>query len=396
MTPEHENTRGASARGLFVEPDLLRGLVETVVQEVLEAEVAEYLHAAPYERTAQRRGRRNGSKPRGMKTALGLLELQLPQVREGGFRTQVFERWQRSDKALVAALQEMVVKGVSTRGVSAVLEKLGGFEVSAASVSHAMAQLDEQITAFFERDLSGTNYPYLIIDARYEKVRRAGRVRSQAVLIVAGVREDGHRELLALSLGDSESEATWGEIFASLKRRKLRGVQLIVSDAHQGIRAAMSRHFQGVAWQRCRVHLMREMLGKVSWRERKELAADVRAIYASEEAEQCRAVGEEIAAKWDRRAPRMSRALRAGLDDTLAVWTLPAHLRRRLNSTNMLERVMKEIKRRTRSVGAFPNEKSCWRLVGAVLLEMQDRWDMEPARYLILDEEAMVPPVTSP
>ncbi len=387
MTLKKESTLGASAPGLFVEPDVLRGLVETVVQEVLEAEVSEHLRAGPYERSDERRGRRNGRKPRRVKTALGVLDLQLPQVREGGFRTQVFERWQRSDKALVAALQEMVVKGVSTRNVSAVLEKLGGFEVSAATVSHAMAELDGQIAAFFERDLSGVDYPFLIVDARYEKTRRAGRVRSQAVLIVAGVRDDGRRELVGLALGDSESEATWGELFADLKRRKLTGVELVVSDAHQGIRAAMSRHFQDVAWQRCKVHLMREMLRKVSWRDYKELSKDLRAIYTSEEIEQCRAVGEEVAEKWQERSPRMSKALRAGLDDTLTAWTFPAHLRKRLNSTNMLERAMKEIKKRTRSVGAFPNDRACWRLIGAVLLEMQDRWDLEPARYLILDDE---------
>ncbi len=386
MTLRNESTGGAIAPGLFVEPDLLRDLVETVVQEVLEAEVADHLRAGRYERGPERRGRRNGTKPRTMKTAIGNLRFQAPQVREGGFRTQVFDRWQRSDKALVSALQEMVVKGVSTRGVSSVLEKLGGFEVSAATVSHAMIELDSQIAAFFERDLGEAEYPYLIVDARYEKVRRDGRVRSQAVLIVAGVRDDGRRELLGLSLGDSESESSWGDLFARLKRRKLRGVEMLISDAHRGIRAAAAKHFQGVAWQRCKVHLMREMLCKVSWRERKELAGDLRAIYASDEIEQCRAVGEQVAEKWERRAPKMSRALRAGLDDTLSVWTLPSHLRRKLNSTNMMERAMKEIKKRTRSVGAFPNEKSCWRLIGAVLLEMPDRWDMAPQRYLMLGE----------
>jgi putative transposase len=387
MTPKNESTRSDSARGLFVEPDLLRDLVRTVVQEVLEAEVTEHLGAERYERSSARRGRRNGTKPRRLKTGVGELELRLPQVRESGFRTQVFERWQRSDKALVAALQEMVVKGVSTRGVASVLEELGGFEVSAATVSHAMAELDSEIEAFFARDLSESEYPYLIVDARYEKVRRSGRVRSQAVLIVAGVSADGGRELLSLALGDSESEATWSDVFTDLKRRKLRGVDLVVSDAHGGIRAALERHFQGVAWQRCKVHLMREMLRKVSWRDYKELAGDLRAIFASDESAQCLAVGEEVAAKWEERAPRMTRALRAGLEDALAVWHLPDRLRRRLNSTNMLERAMKEIKKRTRSVGAFPNEKACRRLVGAVLMEMQDRWDMEPMRYLVLDDE---------
>lgn len=390
MTPRRKlNTDAGETPGLFVEPGLLKALLGSVVQNVLEEEVARYLGAESYERAPERRGYRNGTKPRTMKTAVGKLELSVPQVRpeEGRepFRTQVFERYQRSDKALVAAMQEMVVKGVSTREVAAVLEEMGGFAVSAATVSRAMMELDAQIGEFFSRPLSTCEFPYLIVDARYEKVRKNGRVVSQAVLIVAGIRDDGRREILSLASGDSESADTWGGVFSELKQRGLRGVELIVSDAHRGIRAAVEKHFQGAGWQRCKVHLMREMLTKVSFRDYKELAADLRAIYASEEREQCIQVANEVVEKWERRAPRMADALRAGVEDTLTVWTLPRRLRRKLNSTNMLERMMKEIKKRTRKIGSFPNETSCRRLIGAVLLEMQDKWDTERHRYLPLD-----------
>jgi putative transposase len=240
--------------------------------------------------------------------------------------------------------------------------------------------------SILDGDLSGQVYMYLIVDARYEKVRRGKQVSSMAVLIVAGIRADGRRELLALSTGDSESKETWGELFAGLKRRGLKGVELVVSDAHLGIRAAVDKHFQGVLWQRCKVHLMREMLRKVSWKDYKELARDLRSIYASAERNQCLRVAEEVASKWQERAPRMSKALREGVEDTLAVWSLPPERRRKLNSTNMLERIMKELKKRSRNVGSFPNEQSCKRLIGAILLEMQDRWDNEPQRYLNMDD----------
>lgn len=388
MTPKHETTKGSETPRLFMEPGLLLEMIETLVQRTLEEEVERYLGAGYYERSADRRGRRNGTKPRSMKTALGELQLELPQVREGGFRTQVFERYQRSDKALVAAMQEMVVQGVSTRDVSAVMEELGGFEVSAATVSRAMAELDEQIGAFFSRKLTECEYPYLIIDARYEKVRKNGRVVSQAVLVAAGIRDDGRRELLSLRLGDSESLATWGELFSDLKARGIGGVELIVSDAHGGIIAAIGKHFQGVAWQRCKVHLMREMLSKVSWKDWRELARDLRSIYTSEETSQCLLVAEEVAAKWEKRAPAMSRALEAGVEATLTVkGLLDPVTQRRLNSTNMLERTMKEIKKRTRKVGSFPNGDSCRRLVGAILLEMQDKWDGEQTRYVVVRKE---------
>ena len=387
MTRRKNNTQEGGAPALFLEPGLLKELVEISVRNMLEEEVSRHIGAGPYERSSGRQGYRNGTKPRTMKTSVGELRFDLPQVREGGFRTQIFERWQRSDRALVAAMREMVVKGVSTRRVSSVLEEMGGFEVSAATVSRATAELDEQIEAFFSRPLGEYAYPYVLVDARYEKARKRGRVRSQAVLVAVGIREDGHRELLALSLGDSESEDTWGEVFGSLKDRGLRGTEWIVSDAHGGIRAAMDKHFQGVEWQRCRVHFMRELLNKAAVKDRKELAADLRSIYASEEREECLEVAREIVAKWALRKPKIARAIEDGVEDTLAVWSLGRKRRRKLNSTNMLERLMREIKRRTRIAWPFPSERACWRLVGAILLEVQDKWDTDEKRYIVMDDD---------
>ena len=362
-------------------------MLRKLVEAALEEELSRHLGAGPYERSDERRGWRNGSKPRTMKTGIGDLRFAMPQCRDGGFRTSLFDRYQRSDRALVAAIQEMVVKGVSTREVSAVLEELAGFEVSAATVSRAMAELDSELERFFNRRLDDRRYPFLVIDARYEKVRTGpapGRVTSQAVLVVAGINDDGRREVLALAMGDSESAATWGEVFLSLKSRGLSGVQLVVSDAHGGIRAALARHFQGVAWQRCRVHMMRELMNKVSWRDMKELMKDLRAIYASEDRQRCVAVAEEVAAKWESRASKMVRALREGIEDTLTVCSLAPRLQRKFHSTNMLERIMQEIKKRSRKVRIFPNENSCRRLIGAVLLELDERWASE-VRYVNLD-----------
>jgi len=389
MTPVNDTSHDQTTTSLFCDRDLLKDMIQTAVQGVLDDEIGRFLAAAPYERTDARRGRRNGTKPRTLKTRVGEIQLRAPQARtEPGqepFRPSVYERWQRSERALVAAMQEMVVQGVSTRRVGAILEEMGGFEVSAATVSRAMKELDEQIAAFFSRPLHGSRFPFMIIDARYEKVRVGGRVRSQAVLIAAGIADDGRRELLALALGDSESAETWGELFQGLKRRGLAGVDLVVSDAHSGIRQAMAKHLQGAAWQRCKVHLMREMLGKVASKHRAELAKDLCAIYASEERAMCVETARDVIEKWSDRAPKMARALATGVEDTLTVWGLEPRVRRRLNSTNMLERTMKEIKAITRKVGSFPNASSCFRLIGAVLLEMQDRWDESPSRYLVFE-----------
>jgi len=389
MASKTSKTQSApSGQGLFTEPGLLARLLEGNVRLILEQELERHLGAQPYQRTKERQGYRNGSKPRTMKTAVGELHFQVPQTRDGRFHPSVFERYQRSDKALVAAMQEMVIQGVSTRKVAAVLEEMAGFDLSATTVSRACVTMEEEIERFRQRRLDECEWPYLIIDARYEKVRKGGgRVISQAVLVAAAVSDQGRREIVGWAVGDSESEATWSELFTSLKRRGLSGVELVVSDAHSGIRAALARQFQGAAWQRCRVHLMRELLAKVNYRDYKELAADLQAVYQGPSAAQCRLVAGEVAEKWQRRAPKMVAALEAGLEDTLTVQDYAPPLRRRLKSTNMLERLMRTLKQRTKVVLIFPSVDSLDRLIGALLLEKQEDWLAERTRYLVLDRQ---------
>jgi len=385
MAQDELHAGSKSSQRLFVDRGALKSSVEALVRQVLEEEVALYLGAQPYERTQERRGSRNGTKPRTMKTCVGELRFDVPQVREGGFRTQVFERYHRSDRALVVAIQEMYIKGVSTRKVGDVLEAMGGFELSAASVSRAAGELDEQVRQWRTRSLSDKLYPYLIVDARYERVRSVrGQVTSQAVLVICGVTHEGRREVLGFWVGDSESESTWSEAFADLKSRGLSGVEVVVSDAHKGIRAAVSRHFQGALWQRCKVHWLREALKKCHWREQKELMKDLRLIFAPTERQQCLEVASEVAAKLQAHNRRLSQWVLGSVEDCLAVWHLPANLRRRLNSTNMLERLMRELKRRSRVVSIFPNEASLVRLLGSVLVEVHEQWGGETAAYIDL------------
>jgi len=375
------------SQGIFTEPGVLKNMLEVCIREVIEAEFEQFLGAGPYERSERRRGHRNGRKPRTMKTSVGELKFDIPQSRQGGFRPSAFERYQRSDRALIGALQEMMVQGVSTRRVGEVLEQMAGFSVSAQSVSRAMSELDEEIARWRNRPLDERRWPYLIVDARYERVRVAGRVVSQAVLIVAGIEEEGNRRLLGFWTGDSESEAAWSEVFEDLKRRGVNGVEMVVSDAHRGIKAALARQFQGVAWQRCRVHLMRELLKRVSWRSYKELAEDLSSIFEPETSAGCTRRAEQIADKWEKKLPRMSRALREGIEDCLTAKKLGGRFWRKLNSTNMLERLMRELKRRTRVVSIFPNIASCERLMGALVMEIDETWVCEKKRYVAMDVE---------
>ena len=313
--------------------------------------------------------------------------MRVPQVRGAEpYHPSMFARWQRSERALLVACAEMYFQGVSTRNVRKVMEEMCGFEISQSVVSRVAMELDEKLAEFRSRRLDAREYPYLIIDARYEKVRKSGRVVTEAVLVTCGVDAVGTREVLEWRLGDSESEDTWGEVFRTLKDRGLKGPRLVVSDAHKGIQKAMARHFQGVAWQRCRVHFKRELMKKVSWRDAKELMADTAAVFCPEDVRECMLRGEEMAVKWEGRgAAKVARMIREGLEDCLTVCGLPSEHRRRLNSTNMIERVMKEIKRRTRTVGVFPNEASCDRLVGALLVEMDEEWRVEEGCYLNME-----------
>ncbi len=378
---------GRLLQEVFQERDGLKRLLEHLLNETMQAEVAEHLGADRHERSGQRRGHRNGYKGRTLKTRVGELDLDVPQVRAcEPYHPSMFARWQRSERALLVACAEMYFQGVSTRNVRQVLEAMCDGEISSGTVSRVAQELDEKLLAFRHRRLDATDWPYLHIDARYEKVRVAGRVVSQAVLVAVGFTAEGRREVLDWRVADSESEATWGELFRQLKDRGLNGLRLVISDAHKGIVAAMQRHFQGVAWQRCRVHFKRELGKKVSYKVLSELMADLAVVFAPEERTECLRRRDEMADKWERRYPKVAAMLREGLEDCLAVLDFPEHHRKRLRSTNMLENLMRRLKKRSRVVGVFPNASSCDRLLGAQLIEVHEGWAVEKYAYFNMEQ----------
>jgi transposase-like protein len=374
---------GSLVEGLFKDKGALVALLSAVCRAAMEQEVAAHVGAALHERTEARRGHRNGTKPRTLLTRVGELELDVPQVRGcEPYHPSLFGKWQRSERALLVACSEMYFQGVSTRNVRNVLEAMCDGEVSSTTVSQVARELDEKLAAFRCRRLDEHEYAYLKVDARYEKVRVDGRVVSQAVLVTIGYTDQGRREVLDWRLGDSESERTWAEVFIDLKARGLKGVRLLVSDAHAGIVAAARRHLQGVAWQRCRVHFMRELAGKVSYKQAKELMKEARAVFAGHDRARCLLRGEEMALRWEARNPGVSKLLSEGLGDCLVVLDFPEDHRRRLASTNELENLMRRLKKRTRVVGVFPGRSSCERLIGSQLLEVHEQWLTEPtARF---------------
>jgi putative transposase len=371
---------------LLDDPAFLREILERAVQQILEAEMTEHLGAAPYERSATRIGHRNGYKPRVLRTRVGTLNLLVPQDREGTFSTRLFSRYQRNEKALCLALMEMYVEGVSTRKVKEVTEELCGTSFSKSLVSSLAGSLDSELKAWRSRRLEAEAYPYLFVDARYEKVRIDGRVVSQGVLIVSGVRDDGFREVLGVEVSDTESEATYQEMFRSLKGRGLSGVDLVVSDDHEGLKAAIARHFQGASHQRCQVHYARNLLGMVSYASRKELGADLRAIFAAPAREQALQLASSVAQRWREKGnEKVARHTEEHLEECLTCLAFPESHRRRIRTTNSLERLNQEIKRRTRVVRIFPNREACLRLVSALAVEQSEEW-LTGRRYLDMGE----------
>jgi len=369
-----------------MDDDVLKAMVEVIVQRVMEEELAHHLGAERHERTEERRGHRNGYKARSLKTRVGALSLQVPQSRGvEPYSPMLFAKWQRSERALLVACAEMYFMGVSTRKVKRVLEKMGGFELSASTVSCVASELDEKLAEFRRRRLDAHTWPYLMVDATYVKVRKNGRVVDQAVLVVAGVNEAGRREILTWRLADVESEDTWTEVFRELKQRGVSGVQWFVSDGHAGIRAAVRTQFTGVAWQRCWTHFMRNALAKVGHKHKDPLAKELIAARRFDDVKTCLMEAERIAERWEKDYPRAAEQIREQFEETLAVHGLPREHRRRVYTTNIMERLMREIKRRTRVVGIFPNESSCDRLVGAHFLERDETWKCERMRYLVMD-----------
>jgi len=353
--------------------DPLRALLAHTLQRVLEEEITAFLNAETYERTDKRKGYRNGYKPRTLKTRVGRIELIVPKDREGRFQTELFEKYQRNEKALTLAIMEMYVQGVSTRKVKKITEELCGLDISRSQVSNLAKGLDEEIAVWRSRPLK-KKYPYLVVDARYEDIRSGLHVTSQGVLLVVGISDDGHREHLGVWNADSENEQSWSQVFRELKERGLKGVEYIVSDDHSGLVKAAKRQFQGVVWQRCQTHFIRNALSLVSKKDRKKIVAYLKEITGSNSLESARKRIRETVDALEAPHPKVAKFLDTYSEEILGVYALPESHRKRMLSMNMLERYNQEIKRRTRVVRIFPNEKSCIRLVSALAIETNEEW----------------------
>ena len=357
------------AQGLDAIPEMIRLLVNLAMKIERQA----YLRAGPYERTPERPDQANGYKPRTVNTRMGAVTFDIPQVRQGKFYPQSLAKGLRSERALRVALAEMYVQGVSTRKVAAVTEKLCGLEVSSAQVSRAAAELDRQLKAWRNRPLG--RYRYLYLDARYEKVRVDGQVRDVAVLIAVGVNEEGKREVLGVSVALSEAEVHWRTFFQSLTRRGLHGVELIVSDAHSGLQEARRAVFGSIPWQRCQFHLQQNAQAYVPRREmQKEVAADIRAVFNAPNRPEAERLLKLTVEKYTSSASGLADWMETNIPQGLTVFNFPAEHRRRLRTTNGIERLNREIRRRTRVVGIFPNQDACLRLVTAILMETSEEW----------------------
>jgi transposase-like protein len=384
MTRKQDTARKANWKELIREQeDFLRPLVQEIVQQVLEAEMDEALSAEKGERTPNRQGYRSGYYGRTLVTRVGKLELRVPQDRQGRFRTEVFERYQRSEKALVGALTEMYVQGVSTRKVKAITEELCGHEVSSSTISRLNKSLDEELERFAQRKLPEA-YPYLILDARYEKVRENGVIASQAVMIAIGVDWEGRRNVLAVELANRESQSSWKNFCLGLKARGLNGVELVISDDHAGLRKAITEVFSEAVWQRCYVHFLRNALDYVPRKADNDCLTELRWIYDRRSIEEAR---QDLAAwlkKWGSRYPKLCDWVEENIEETLTFYRLPRQHHKNLKSTNLLERLNEEIKRRTLVVRIFPNTPACLRLVRALAVEMHENW-IEATRYLNME-----------
>jgi putative transposase len=348
--------------------------MELLINECMKVERRQALGVGPYERSEARRGQANGFKPKTVKTRIGPLELAVPQVRGAPFYPRVLERGSRSEKALRLALAEMYVQGVSTSKVTKITEQLCGCEISSSDVSRATALLDEELAGWRSRPLGAVEY--LILDARYEKIREAGCVVDCAVFVAVGLDAQGHRSVLGVSVARTEAEVHWREFFKSLMERGLHGVKFIVSDAHRGLKEARQACFPGAQWQRCQFHLMHNALHHVPRQELKsEVMDDLRAVFdAADQSSATEQLG-RVVRKYTPSAPKLAAWLEENVPESLSVFRLPAAHRRRLRTSNMLERLNREIKRRTRVATLFPNEASLLRLVTAVLMELSEEWE---------------------
>ena len=374
--------------------DFLRAVAEAVLQLLMESDVEGLIGAGRYERSAERLNYRNGFRERALDTRLGTLQLRVPKLRQGSYFPPFLEPRKVSEKALVAVIQEAWIGGVSTRRVDELVQAMGLAGISKSTVSKLCKDIDERVTGFLERPLEG-EWPYLWLDATYLKVRDGGRIVSVAAIIAVAVDSEGRREIVGLHLGPSEAETFWATFLRSLVRRGLKGVKLVVSDAHEGLKAAI-RRVLGATWQRCRVHWMRSALAHVGKGQQAVVAAALRqAFLQADEAaahQVWRQVADQLRPRWSKLAALMDESEH----DVLAYMGFPAQHRAKLHSTNPLERLNKEVKRRADVVGIFPGEASITRLIGAVLLEQNDEWQLQH-RYVQVEAMAeLMTPATEP
>jgi transposase-like protein len=348
-------------------------LLEEIFNQVLLSQSTEQIGAQPYERTEDRTAYRNGFRARQLTTRVGALTLRVPRHRNGHFSTELFARYQRSEQALVLAMMEMVINGVSTRKVEQITEELCGKKFSKSTVSALCKNLDPMVEAFRTRPLK-CHYPFLMVDAIYVKVRENGRIQSRGLLIAIAVNEEGHREIIGFQLANSESESSWGELFSSLKDRGLKNVDLVTSDDHKGLVNAVRRHFQGTSWQRCQTHFSRNMLDHTPKALQPEVKEELRRLYESVDLESARKVRDQIIKTYESKAPKATALLDEAFDDITAVLALPLKYRKRLRTTNGVERLNQEIRRRERVIRIFPNSASVIRLMGALLMEHDEKW----------------------
>src|SRR4051812_29213948 len=385
MTKSEPRTALAVVKNLIAaQPDRLREVVRAVMQEMLEAEMNDTLGAGKSERTDARLGYRSGYYSRTLVTRVGKLELRVPQDRDGRFSTELFERYQRSEQALVATLAEMYVQGVSTRKVKAITEELCGHSLPASAISAINNRLDDSLAQFASRRLEEP-FPYLILDARYEKVREGGIVASQAVLIAVGIDWDGRRQILAVDMANRESRSSWRDFLLGLRERGLHGVEFVVADDHAGLRAAIREVLPEAAFQRCYVHFLRNALDHLPRKADDDCLQELRWLYDRRSVEEARRDLAAWIAKWEGRYPRLVAWAEETIEETFTFYRLPRQHHKHLKSTNMLERLNEEIRRRTYVVRIFPNAASCCRLVRALAVETHENW-LEAHRYLNMDD----------
>ena len=353
--------------------ELLRKLLEVTLNELLKAEASAQLRAEPYERTEERTDSRNGYRTKPLKTRVGTLYLDVPRFRNGSFESMIFDNYARSEAALIATMAEMVVNGVSTRKVTKVMETLCGLSFSKSEVSNVCKTLDKEVKEFQERPLDDS-YPFLWVDATYFKVRVNHRVTSRALMIATAMTKEGFREVIGFSVYDNESKRTWTEFMRSLKKRGLRNVRIITSDAHEGIRHAIAEVFPTTPWQRCQVHFTRNILDHTPAKEQTGLKDELREMFSCQTIEKARTKKDQIVEEYSDVAERAMDILEAGFEDAMTVMVLPKQWQQTFRSTNYLERLNRELKRRSNVIGVFPDEASLNRLMGSVLLDQHDAY----------------------